>query len=254
MGVMDRIANVFTGEQEYAANYYERMAEELTEEVGSLLEDRVRDRESIGRLSVSRAEWAIKLEEREAELEEANQLLEEAALEASRLRTELDSRTFYLHQATSGSTAELTRAFHEAFGHPVREVPTDIPTVEEALLTLALIEEEYMELVDALFPNHKAKYESSIVDIIRHGVPGPGDYYKPDLVAAADAVADLDVVVNGAGLRMGLPMKELAREVFESNMSKLGADGAPIYDDSGKIAKGPNFRQPDIEAVLLGRM
>lgn len=258
MGVMDRIANVFTGDQEFAANYHKRMVEVLTEEVDVLLESRVQDRESIGQLSAARAEWAIKFQEREAELttklEEANQLADEATLEASRLRTELDSRTFYLNQATSGSTAELTRAFHEAFGHPVREVPTEIPTANEALLTLALIEEEYMELVEALFPNHAAKHESTIVDIIRNSVPGPGETYDPDLVAAADAVADLDVVVNGAGLRMGLPMKELAREVSESNMSKLGADGAPIYDENGKIAKGPNFRQPDIEAVLLGKM
>lgn len=70
----------------------------------------------------------------------------------------------------------------------------------------------------------------------------------------ADAVADLDVVVNGAGIRHGFDMQALSREVFDSNMSKLGADGKPAYtvpgDPTSKIAKGPNFREPDIAGVL----
>ena len=65
----------------------------------------------------------------------------------------------------------------------------------------------------------------------------------------ADAVGDLDVVVNGAGIRHGLDMDVLGREVYESNMSKQFEDG-PHYAENGKILKGPNFREPNIAGAL----
>lgn len=148
------------------------------------------------------------------------------------------------------TTYELTEIFHEAFGHPVSEGPT-IPGPKTAALRIALILEELEELAAASFPGLTARGVAEAL----HG--GDGDLlakrYEPDLVEIADAYADLDVVVNGGALVHGLPMAELAEEVFASNMSKLGADGKPIYREDGKIAKGPGFREPDIEAVLLGR-
>lgn len=155
-------------------------------------------------------------------------------------------------------------------GHPVRTTPQTL-TREEAILALALIEEEYLELVDALFPDLREgllddHYVGTPVEALkgaeelrasqeRRGVPPYAlPRYAPDLVAVADAVADLDVVVNGCGIRHGLDMQSLSREVFASNMSKLGADGKPVYnvpdDPTSKIAKGPGFREPDIAGVL----
>lgn len=129
-------------------------------------------------------------------------------------------------------------------GHPVRTTPQTL-TREEAILALALIEEEYLELAEALFPGSSDLLDSPVGNIKdgRHA-------YAPDLVAVADAVADLDVVVNGCGIRHGFDMQALSREVFTSNMSKLGADGKPIYREDGKILKGPDFREPDIAGVL----
>lgn len=156
------------------------------------------------------------------------------------------------------TTEQRTIEFHEAFGHPVRTTPQTL-TREEAILALALIEEEYLELVDALFPDvresfvwahegftpvEQLKWEEERYE------PQDRTRYAPDLVAAADAVADLDVVVNGCGIRHGLDMQALSREVFASNLSKLGADGKPLYREDGKILKGPDFREPDIAGVL----
>lgn len=146
-------------------------------------------------------------------------------------------------------------------GHPVRTTPQTL-TREEAILALALIEEEYLELVDALFPDLREEmsnsysYRTPVEELKDEQAWHDEDSndaltrYAPDLVAVADAVADLDVVVNGCGIRHGFDMQALSREVFASNMSKLGSDGKPIYREDGKILKGPDFREPDIAGVL----
>lgn len=146
------------------------------------------------------------------------------------------------------NTETRTADFHMKFGHPVRFVSATL-TRDEAILTLGLIEEELRELAEAMFPDlpydPECKSMSEVLELY------PYDYaYEPDLVAIADAVADLDVVVNGAGIRHGFDMDALGREVYESNMSKLGEDGKPIYKPNGKIAKGPNFREPNIARAL----
>lgn len=157
------------------------------------------------------------------------------------------------------TTEQRTIEFHTSLGHPVRTTPQTL-TREEAILALALIEEEYLELVDALFPDLAEEMHSEWMPVERLKYEQVNyefrdrTRYAPDLVAVADAVADLDVVVNGCGIRHGLPMQALSREVFNSNMSKLGADGKPVYtvpgDPTSKIAKGPDFREPDIAGVL----
>lgn len=121
------------------------------------------------------------------------------------------------------------------------------------MLCLKLIEEEFRELANAMFPGITDDHEGrALTDLLDEH---PYDYaYEPDLIEIADAIGDLDVTVSGAGLRYGIDMAMLAREVQASNMTKLGADGKPIYHESGpkvgKIAKGPLFREPNIEAVL----
>lgn len=171
------------------------------------------------------------------------------------------------------TTEQRVIEFHTSFGHPVRTTPQTL-TREEAILALALIEEEYLELVDALFPDLRDEMAQSYdekrtpaerlkgdeedyvieVELFKETADDDRTAYAPDLVAVADAVADLDVVVNGCGIRHGLDMQALSREVFSSNMSKLGTDGKPVYmvpgDPTSKIAKGPDFREPDIAGVL----
>jgi predicted HAD superfamily Cof-like phosphohydrolase len=151
------------------------------------------------------------------------------------------------------TTEQRTIEFHTAFKHPVRSNPTTLSR-EEATLALALIEEEFWELAEALFPGCKEQYLNShdadkvlSQEIAQYPA---AYYYDPDLIEVADAVADLDVVVNGAGIRHGFDMQALSREVFSSNMSKLDADGKAIYHPSGKIAKSPLFREPDIAGAL----
>jgi predicted HAD superfamily Cof-like phosphohydrolase len=145
------------------------------------------------------------------------------------------------------TTETTTIEFHHSYGHPVRRDPQTVSR-EEALLVLRLIEEEYLELVEAFFPERIAD------DAYLHVAELDGYDYDPDLEKIADAVGDLDVVTNGAGIRHGLDMRLLNQAIHKSNMSKLGADGRPLYYESGpkkgKIRKGPNFVEPDLRAVL----
>ena len=122
------------------------------------------------------------------------------------------------------SASDMVREFHEVFGHPVADEPGLIPD-ERAWLRYDLISEELSELFDAILAG--------------------------DMVAIADALGDLDYVVQGAFLEWGIPELDTVREIHRSNMTKLGADGKPIYKDSGKVAKGPNFEEPDLEGVLI---
>jgi predicted HAD superfamily Cof-like phosphohydrolase len=71
-----------------------------------------------------------------------------------------------------------------------------------------------------------------------------------DIVEVADALADILYVTAQQAVTLGFPVDALLREVQRSNMSKLGADGKPIYREDGKVLKGPNFSQPDIAKVL----
>ena len=122
------------------------------------------------------------------------------------------------------SASAMVREFHEAFGHPVADSPGLIAD-ERAWLRYDLISEELSELFDAILAG--------------------------DMVAIADALGDLDYVVQGAFLEWGIPELDTVREIHRSNMSKMGADGKPIYKPNGKVAKGPNFEEPDLEGVLI---
>ena len=122
------------------------------------------------------------------------------------------------------SASDMVRQFHEVFGHPVADEPGLIPD-ERAWLRYDLIAEELSELFDAILTK--------------------------DMVKIADALADLEYVVHGAALEWGIPLEDAVRNVHVSNMSKLGADGKPIYRSDGKVMKGPNFEEPDLEGVLI---
>jgi NTP pyrophosphatase (non-canonical NTP hydrolase) len=107
----------------------------------------------------------------------------------------------------------------EAFGQEVLYIPT-MPDFNLSALRLDLIEEEVQELRDGLA-------NKSMLEI-------------------ADALTDILYVVYGAGHAFGLDLDDCFHEVHSSNMTKLGADGRPLYREDGKVMKGPNYREPDL--------
>ena len=73
-----------------------------------------------------------------------------------------------------------------------------------------------------------------------------------DMVEVADALGDMLYILCGTIIEHGMEHKidEIFEEIQNSNMSKLGADGSPIYREDGKVLKGPNYFKPDIEGIL----
>ena len=127
-----------------------------------------------------------------------------------------------------GSTNfELAGDFMNAFGQEVLTEPT-CPEPELAKLRLELIREEVEEL--------------------NVGIEGM------DIVEIADALTDILYVVYGAGHAFGIDLDACYHEVHRSNMSKLGADGKPIYREDGKVMKGPNYFHPNLKDVLDGAL
>lgn len=120
----------------------------------------------------------------------------------------------------------LVSDFHKAFGHPVKEAIA-VPHWKRCQLRINLLREELEELEEA--------------------------FQQGDIVGVADALIDLEYVLHGTTLECGLQDKheELFNEVHRSNMSKLGADGKPVYFESGKIKKGPNYEEPNLERIFF---
>lgn len=124
--------------------------------------------------------------------------------------------------------AGQVRAFHEAYGLPVAGAPSAEVSAEQAALRQDLIEEEVAEL--------RAAADAG------------------DVVAIADALADIVYVAYGSAWVYGVDLDTVLDEVHASNMTKLGADGRPVRRADGKILKGPDYRPPDIARALgLGR-
>ena len=118
---------------------------------------------------------------------------------------------------------DFVEEFMIAFGQNVEDTPA-LPDRKTAMLRLKLILEEYEELETAVEEQH--------------------------LVGIADALTDILYVTYGAGHAFGINLDECFEEVHESNMSKLGPDGKPIYREDGKVMKGPDYREPDLRKVL----
>ena len=74
---------------------------------------------------------------------------------------------------------------------------------------------------------------------------------KKDLKEVADALTDILYVTYGAGHAFGINLDHCFDEVQKSNMSKLGDDGKPIYNEHGKVMKGPNYFKPDLNKFLV---
>ena len=117
-------------------------------------------------------------------------------------------------------------AFHTAFGLGIEETPTAQLTKAKNLLRFNLMKEENEEYFEAA--------------------------NNGDLVEIADALGDMLYILCGTILEHGMQHKieEVFAEIQRSNMSKLGADGKPIYREDGKVLKGPNYFKPNIQEIL----
>lgn len=140
------------------------------------------------------------------------------------------------------------KEFHIIFGHPVSPVLTP-NTKDIRMLRVKLIAEELGELCAALGVNLKLYCDGkdSKSDMMVFSCKEDAEV---DLVEAADALGDLDYVVQGANLVFGIPAEAVFKEIHESNMSKLGEDGKPLYREDGKIMKGPNYYPPSVKQVI----
>ncbi|WP_350290721.1 nucleoside triphosphate pyrophosphohydrolase family protein [uncultured Croceitalea sp.] len=116
--------------------------------------------------------------------------------------------------------------FHSAFGLGIKTKPEADLGESKNLLRFNLMDEENKEYFEAAQNN--------------------------DLVEVADALGDMLYILCGTILEHGMQYKieEVFEEIQRSNMSKLGANGKPIYREDGKVLKGPNYFKPDIESIL----
>ena len=114
---------------------------------------------------------------------------------------------------------ESVKKFMETFGQEIKE-KASFPDDKIISLRYDLIEEELNELKEAMD--------------------------KKDIKEVADALTDILYVTYGAGHAFGIDLDKCFEEVQNSNMSKLGSNGKPIYNDKGKVMKGPNYFKPDL--------
>ena len=90
------------------------------------------------------------------------------------------------------------------------------------------------------------------IDLIREELNELSEAMKnKDLLEVADALTDILYVTYGAGHAFGINLDKCFEEVQNSNMSKLDENGKPIYNESGKVMKGPNYFKPDLSKFLV---
>ena len=117
------------------------------------------------------------------------------------------------------SNFDSVKKFMKTFGQEVKE-KAEFPNDKITSLRLDLIKEELAELQAAI--------------------------NKKDIKEVADALTDILYVTYGAGHAFGINLDKCFKEVQNSNMSKLGEDGKPIYNKDGKVMKGPNYFKPNL--------
>ena len=118
---------------------------------------------------------------------------------------------------------ECVKKFMETFGQEIKE-KAEFPNDKIITLRYDLIKEELAELKQAID--------------------------SQDILEVADALTDILYVTYGAGHAFGIDLDSCFNEVQNSNMSKLGSDGKPIYNDSGKVMKGPNYFKPNLSKFI----
>ena len=115
------------------------------------------------------------------------------------------------------------KKFMETFGQEVKQ-KAEFPNDKITTLRYDLIKEELEELRIAM--------------------------ERKDIKEVADALTDILYVTYGAGHSFGINLDKCFEEVQSSNMSKLGEDGKPIYNENGKVMKGPNYFKPNLNQFL----
>ena len=121
------------------------------------------------------------------------------------------------------SNFESVKKFMKTFGQEVKE-KAEFPSDKVTSLRYDLIKEELDELGDAI--------------------------RKKDIKEVADALTDILYVTYGAGHAFGINLDKCFAEVQSSNMSKLGEDGKPIFNEKGKVMKGPNYFKPNLNKFV----
>ena len=119
--------------------------------------------------------------------------------------------------------------FHRTYRVPMADRPVATPSAELIALRHRLMAEENDEYLEAAEAGN--------------------------VVEVADALGDQLYILCGTILTHGLQhlIEDVFREIHQSNLSKLGPDGQPLYREDGKVMKGPNYFRPDIASVLEGR-
>ena len=152
------------------------------------------------------------------------------------------------------TTFERVREFHTKFGHPVNDGKPDLASLPEDLVTLRmnLIAEEFVELVEAVYGKPAAEaIDEAWSTMYAQGLDRNADGDRNlDTVEAGDALGDMDYVISGFAHVAAIPHDNVVKEIHDSNMSKLGADGKPILREDGKILKGPDYFRPNIARVF----
>ena len=115
------------------------------------------------------------------------------------------------------------KIFMETFGQEVKS-KSSLSSEKINSLRISLIQEELDELKKAI--------------------------QDEDIIEVADALTDILYVTYGAGHAFGIDLDQCFNEVQNSNMSKLGDDGKPIYNENGKVMKGPNYFKPDLSKYI----
>lgn len=135
--------------------------------------------------------------------------------------------------------------FHETFNHPVAYFP-QVPSTELRKLRVALLLEEVIELAEASGMNVRVDRATDAPGKpMKHTFEvWPSRENRCNMVEVADALADIRYVTDGANLVYGIPGHAILRIVHQSNMSKLGPDGKPIFREDGKVLKGPDYWEP----------
>ena len=118
---------------------------------------------------------------------------------------------------------EKVKLFMQTYGQEVK-TKAEFSDVKTNKLRIDLIKEELEELTNAM--------------------------KEKDLTEVADALTDILYVTYGAGHAFGINLDRCFEEVQSSNMSKLGEDGKPIYNEAGKVMKGPSYFKPDLSKFL----
>lgn len=114
--------------------------------------------------------------------------------------------------------------FHKTYDCHIATIPATFASQDVRDVRIRILKEEWEEYLEAEESN--------------------------DIVEVADALGDMLYIILGTAISYGIPLGRVFDEIHDSNMSKLGEDGKPIYRGDGKVLKGPNFRPPIIIDIL----